>query len=73
MAWPIAGDPSVGVGARHHRLPRSYLERFSDRQQITAVDRRTGRRWTGSISDAAAERDFYTAINLDGGKDGRFE
>ena len=25
--WPLPGDPDVSIGARHHRLPRFYLER----------------------------------------------
>jgi hypothetical protein len=74
QAWPLPGDPNASIGARHHRLPRFYLERFADeRRQITTIDRRTGERWTGAITDAAAEKDFYTSINLDGAKDGRAE
>jgi hypothetical protein len=69
----LAADPSVGVGARHHRLARFYLERFSDGGRVAVVDRRTMRRWNGSVTDVAAERDFYTTINLDGDKDGRHE
>jgi hypothetical protein len=51
-----------------------YLERFaSERLQITTVDRRTGARWAAPITETAAEKDFYTAINTDGEKDGKTE
>jgi hypothetical protein len=72
--WPLAGDPDASVGARHHRVPKFYLERFAnERLQITAVDRRTGARRTAAIKETAAEKDFYTAINTDGEKDGKTE
>jgi Protein of unknown function (DUF4238) len=72
--WPLSGDPDASVGARHHRVPRFYLERFANQQgQITTVDRRTGARWTASIDATAAEKDFYTVINTDGEKDGKTE
>jgi hypothetical protein len=72
--WPLPGDPDASVGARHHRVPRFYLERFAnERFQIATVDRRTGERRTGSIRETAAEKDFYTAINTDGDKDGKSE
>jgi hypothetical protein len=55
--WPLPGDPDAGVGARHHRVPRFYLERFAnERMQITTVDRRTRTRWTSAIKETAAER-----------------
>jgi hypothetical protein len=72
--WPLPGDPDASVGARHHRVPRFYLERFAnERLQIATVDRRTGERRTAAIRETAAEKDFYTAINTDGDKDGRSE
>jgi hypothetical protein len=72
--WPFPGDPDASVGARHHRLPRFYQERFANKRlQITTVDRRTGERRTTQITDTAAERDFYTAINSEGKKDGKSE
>lgn len=72
--WPLPGDPDASVGARHHRVPRFYLERFAnERLQITTVDRRTGERRTAAIRETAAEKDFYTAINTDGEKDGKSE
>ena len=62
------------MGARHHRVPRFYLERFANKRlQITTVDRRTGERRTAAIRETAAEKDFYTAINADGEKDGKSE
>jgi hypothetical protein len=72
--WPLPGDPDASVGARHHRVPRFYLERFAnERLQIATVDRRTGERRTAAIRETAAEKDFYTAINTDGEKDGKSE
>src|SRR2546430_11171448 len=45
--WPLPGDPDASVGARHHRVPRFYLERFAnERMQIATVDRRTRARRT---------------------------
>jgi len=70
----LPGDPDVSVGARHHRVPRFYLERFAnERMQITTVDRRTRARRTAAIRETAAEKDFYTAINIEGEKDGKSE
>lgn len=72
--WPLPGDPDASLGARHHRVPRFYLERFAnERMQITTVDRRTRARRTAAIRETAAEKDFYTAINTEGGKDGKSE
>jgi len=72
--WPLPGDPDASVGARHHRVPRFYLERFAnERMQITTVDRRTSARRTAAIRETAAEKDFYTAINTEGEKDGKTE
>ena len=72
--WPLPGDPDASVGARHHRVPRFYLERFAnERMQIGTVDRRTGVRRTTAIRETAAEKDFYTAINTEGEKDGKTE
>jgi Protein of unknown function (DUF4238) len=72
--WPLPGDPDASVGARHHRVPRFYLERFAnERMQITTVDRRTHARRTAAIRETAAEKDFYTAINTEGAKDGKTE
>jgi hypothetical protein len=41
--------------------------------QITTVDRRTCARRTAAIRETAAEKDFYTAINTEGEKDGTTE
>lgn len=72
--WPLPGDPDVSVGARHHHVPRFYLERFANKRlQITTVDRRTGARRMAAIKETAAEKDFYTAINAEGEKDGKTE
>ena len=70
----MPGDPDASVGARHHRVPRFYLERFAnERMQIATVDRRTRARRTAAIRETAAEKDFYTAINTEGAKDGKTE
>jgi hypothetical protein len=72
--WPLPGDRDASVGAHHHRVPRFYLDRFAnERSQIAPVDRRTGGRRTASITETAAEKDFCTAINTDGDKDGKSE
>jgi hypothetical protein len=72
--WPLPGDPDASIGARHHRLPRFYLERFAnEREQVATIDRRTGIRRTTAIKETAAEKDFYTAINTEGEKDGKTE
>jgi hypothetical protein len=53
---------------------RFYLERFAnERKQIMTVDRRTRARRTAAIRETAAEKDFYTAINTEGEKDGKSE
>jgi hypothetical protein len=50
------------ASARHHRVPRFYLERFAnERMQITTVDRRTRAQQTAAIRETAAEKDFHTA------------
>jgi hypothetical protein len=41
--------------------------------QITTVDRRTRARRTTAIRETAAEKDFHTAINTEGEKDGKSE
>ena len=71
----VAGGPGCERRrARHHRVPRFYLERFAnERMQITTVDRRTRARRTAAIKETAAEKDFYTAINTEGAKDGKSE
>ena len=70
----VSGDPDASVGARHHRVPRFYLERFAnERMQITTVDRRTRARRTAAIRESEAEKDFYAAINTQGAKDGKTE
>jgi hypothetical protein len=72
--WPLPGDPDASVGARHHRVPCFYLGCFAnERMQITTVDRRTRARRTAAIRETAAEKDFYTAINTEGAKDGKSE
>ncbi len=55
-------------------MPRFYLERFAnERMQIATVDRRTRARRASAIRETAAEKDFYTAINTEGAKDGKTE
>jgi hypothetical protein len=55
-------------------VPHFYLARFAnDDQRIAMIDRRTGARRVAAVKDTAAEKDFYTAINTDGEKDGKTE
>jgi hypothetical protein len=71
---PLPGDPDAAVGARHHHLPRFYLQRFAnERMQIAAVERRTRERRLTAIKHTAADKDFYTAMNTEGEKDGKTE
>ncbi|MEU2348796.1 DUF4238 domain-containing protein [Modestobacter sp. NPDC049651] len=70
---PVKRDPTVHVGARHHLVPRFYLERFADNDRIAVVNRHTRARRVAMIRDTAAERDFYTFVNNDGEMDGRLE
>jgi hypothetical protein len=70
----VAGRP--GCERRRASPPRTrfYLERFAnERMQVTTVDRRTRARRNAAISETVAEKDFYTAINTEGAKDGKSE
>jgi hypothetical protein len=52
---PLPGEPDASIGARHHRLPRFYLERFAnEREQVATIDPRTGTRRTTAIKETAA-------------------
>jgi hypothetical protein len=74
MDWPLPGDPNQYLGARHHYVPRFYLEGFAnERGMITTVNRRTGQRHTSPTADTGAERDFNTAVNIDGELDAKSE
>lgn len=56
-----AMDPTVGVGARHHTVPRMLLLPFSTNEQVVVRDLQTGATRTANINDLAI-KDFYTAI-----------
>lgn len=71
--WPLPGDPNVHVGVRHHLVPRFYLERFARNDRIAVVNRHTRVRRVSPIRDTAAEKDFYTYINVKGDHDGHLE
>ena len=72
--WPFPGDPNHFVGARHHTLPRFYLEYWADPDgHIDVVEKPGGRRYRSVPKTASAETDFYTYINLDGNPAGHME
>ncbi|MEH1128389.1 DUF4238 domain-containing protein [Micromonospora sp. CPCC 206061] len=72
--WPFPGDPNVGVGSRHHIVPRFYLERWANTaRQIEVVEKPGGDRRRVNIKEAGAEKDFYTFIDLKGGFSGYLE
>jgi hypothetical protein len=49
---------------KHHILPRSYLERFSQGEQIWVLDFELKRQYQVNIRDAATIKDFYTAKTI---------
>lgn len=56
------------IGAkRHHYVPRNYLERFAQRDQVF-VRRRDGATFTTNCINVAVESGFYDIEFLDGGK-----
>jgi hypothetical protein len=58
----LAGlDPRIGVGTRHHTVPRFILERFADRDQVLRLDMQTKRVHPANIRDLAL-KDFYTFV-----------
>ena len=72
--WPLPGDPDVGVGSRHHIVPRFYLERWANADhQIDVVEKPGGTRRRTNIKDAGVEKDFYTYIDLKGEPAGHLE
>jgi len=71
---PFPDDPTVGVGSRHHIVPRFYLERWSnDSLQIEAVVKPGGDRRRVNIKEAGAEKDFYTYVDTSGEFSGYLE
>jgi Protein of unknown function (DUF4238) len=58
----------VTVPRRHHTVPKSYLRRFANTaEQVTVVSRDDlSRKFTASIDDILAERDFYAFETEDG-------
>jgi hypothetical protein len=72
--WPLPGDPNHFVGARHHTVPRFYLEYWADADgRIDVAEKPGGRRYTTVPKTASAETDFYTYIDRDGNPAGRME
>lgn len=72
--WPIPGDPNHFVGARHHTVPRFYLEYWADAGgHIDVVEKPGGRRYRTVPKTASAETDFYTFIDSDGNPAGHME
>lgn len=72
--WPIPSDPNHFVGARHHTVPRFYLEYWADSNgRIDVVEKPAGRRYRTVPKTASAETDFYTYIDLDGNPAGHME
>jgi hypothetical protein len=71
--WSTKVDPSVGVGQRHHTVPKFYLRRFANSDgQLRVRDRNGGNARTQRIDDLAI-KDFYTFIDKDGQPDGSME
>jgi hypothetical protein len=58
---------------KHHILPRSYLERFAQREQIWVLDFELKRQYQINIRDAATIKDFYTAKTVDKDEDDSVE
>jgi hypothetical protein len=72
--WPFPGDPNHFVGARHHTVPRFYLEYWTNHGgYIDVVEKPGGRRYRTVPKTASAETDFYTYIDLDGNLSGHME
>ncbi len=72
--WPIPGDPNHFVGARHHTVPRFYLEYWADATGTSTLSKKPGgRRYRTVPKTASAETDFYTYIDLDGNPAGHME
>ncbi|MFF5056705.1 DUF4238 domain-containing protein [Micromonospora sp. NPDC000663] len=72
--WPFPGDPNHFVGARHHTVPRFYLEYWADADgHIDVVEKPGGRRYRTVPKTASAETDFYTYIDLNGDPAGHME
>lgn len=72
--WPFPGDPNQFVGARHHTVPRFYLEYWANADgHVDVVEKPGGRRYTTVPKTASAETDFYTYIDLDGKPAGHME
>lgn len=72
-AWVDSLDRSEGVGARHHIVPRFYLQRFADEhEQVAVVTREQDAPRFETINNIAV-RDFYTFVNDQRELDGRLE
>lgn len=65
-------DSSAQVGARHHVVPRFYLQRFAQNDQVAVRDTQRDQWRTSSTRDIAI-RDFYTFRHVDGHLDDSIE
>ena len=71
-AWHKSLDHSKQVGARHHIVPRFYLNRFSRAGTLLVRDRADGSSSLRNVRDLGM-KDFYTFINTDDELDGSME
>ncbi|MDI1463361.1 DUF4238 domain-containing protein [Catellatospora sp. KI3] len=72
--WPLRGNPDEQVGAPHHIVPRFQLEMWSNSaKEILVVQKTSGKRFRTHVTNAGAERDFYTYVGDDGELHGHAE
>lgn len=71
-AYLAQRDSSAQVGARHHVVPRFYLQRFALNEQVAVLDTQD-ERWSIRATRDLAIRDFYTFHHVDGHLDDSLE
>lgn len=71
-AYLTQRDTSAQVGARHHVVPRFYLQRFALNDQVAVRDTQD-EQWRISSTRDLAIRNFYTFHHVDGYLDDSFE
>ncbi len=72
--WPFPGDPNQYVGARHHTVPRFYIDNWADvDHNVLVIEKPGGRRYPARSKNISAETDFYTYIDFDGNPAGHLE
>lgn len=71
-AWQKSVDHSKQVGARHHIVPRFYLDRFSRDGSVLVRNRADGSPSVRNVRDLGM-KDFYTFINTNNELDGSME